>query len=78
MMPGTRVRIDGSSLRSGIVSAVLPKTSDKVDERFAVRSRKPNGANYTPSSRRMGRAKMAHQRSKRGLQTHPLVRSASG
>jgi multidrug resistance efflux pump len=36
MMPGTRVRIDGSSLRSGIVSAVLPKTSDKVDERFAV------------------------------------------
>jgi multidrug resistance efflux pump len=36
MMPGTRVRIDGSSLRSGVVSAVLPKTSDKVDERFAV------------------------------------------
>ncbi|WP_225670368.1 HlyD family secretion protein [Bradyrhizobium hereditatis] len=36
MMPGTRVRIDGSSFRTGIVSAVLPKTSDKVDERFAV------------------------------------------
>ncbi|MDI3562378.1 HlyD family efflux transporter periplasmic adaptor subunit [Bradyrhizobium sp. Arg816] len=36
MMPGTRVRIDGSSLQSGVVSAVLPKTSDKVDERFAV------------------------------------------
>ncbi|NOJ41824.1 HlyD family efflux transporter periplasmic adaptor subunit [Bradyrhizobium australiense] len=36
MMPGTRVRIDGSSFRSGVVSAVLPKTSDKVDERFAV------------------------------------------
>jgi multidrug resistance efflux pump len=36
MMPGTRVRIDGSTFRSGIVSAVLPKTSDKVDERFAV------------------------------------------
>jgi multidrug resistance efflux pump len=36
MMPGTRVRIDGSSLRSGVVSAVLPKTSDKVDERFAI------------------------------------------
>jgi hypothetical protein len=36
MMPGTRVRIDGSSLRSGVVSAVVPKTSDKVDERFAV------------------------------------------
>ena len=36
MMPGTRVRIDGSTFKSGIVSAVLPKTSDKVDERFAV------------------------------------------
>ena len=36
MVPGTRVRIDGSSFTSGIVSAVLPKTSDKVDERFAV------------------------------------------
>jgi hypothetical protein len=36
MMPGTPVRIDGTSFRSGIVSAVLPKTSDKVDERFAV------------------------------------------
>ncbi|OCK56109.1 hypothetical protein LMTR3_33450 [Bradyrhizobium sp. LMTR 3] len=36
MMPGTRVRIDGSTFRTGIVSAVLPKTSDKVDERFAV------------------------------------------
>lgn len=36
MMPGTRVRIDGSTFRAGIVSAVLPKTSDKVDERFAV------------------------------------------
>jgi hypothetical protein len=36
MMPGTRVRIDGSTFQTGIVSAVLPKTSDKVDERFAV------------------------------------------
>ncbi|MGY2989080.1 multidrug resistance efflux pump [Bradyrhizobium sp. USDA 4518] len=36
MMPGTRVRIDGSSLRSGVVTAVVPKTSDKADERFAV------------------------------------------
>ena len=36
MKPGTRVRIDGASFRSGIVSAVLPKTSDKMDERFAV------------------------------------------
>ncbi len=36
MKPGTRVRIDGGSLRQGVVSAVLPKTSDKVDERFAV------------------------------------------
>jgi multidrug resistance efflux pump len=36
MKPGTRVHIDGGSLHSGTVSAVLPKTSDKVDERFAV------------------------------------------
>jgi multidrug resistance efflux pump len=36
MKPGTRVRIDGASFHSGVVSAVLPKTSDKVDERFAV------------------------------------------
>jgi multidrug resistance efflux pump len=36
MTPGTRVRIDGGSFHSGVVSAVLPKTSDKVDERFAV------------------------------------------
>ncbi len=33
---GTRVRMDGSTFHSGVVSAVLPKTSDKVDERFAV------------------------------------------
>ena len=36
MKPGTRVRIEGGSLHQGVVSAVLPKTSDKVDERFAV------------------------------------------
>jgi hypothetical protein len=36
MKPGTRVRIDGGAFHSGVVSAVLPKTSDKVDERFAV------------------------------------------
>ncbi|WP_316182651.1 HlyD family secretion protein [Bradyrhizobium sp. SZCCHNRI1009] len=36
MKPGTKVRIDGGGFHSGIVSAVLPKTSDKVDERFAV------------------------------------------
>lgn len=36
MKPGTRVRIEGGSLHAGVVSAVLPKTSDKVDERFAV------------------------------------------
>jgi multidrug resistance efflux pump len=36
MKPGTRVRISGGSLHHGVVSAVLPKTSDKVDERFAV------------------------------------------
>ncbi|MDU3094162.1 MAG: HlyD family efflux transporter periplasmic adaptor subunit [Bradyrhizobium sp.] len=36
MKPGTKVRIEGGVYRSGTVSAVLPKTSDKVDERFAV------------------------------------------
>jgi multidrug resistance efflux pump len=36
MKPGTRVRIDGGALRSGVITSVLPKTSDKVDERFAV------------------------------------------
>ena len=36
MKPGTRVRIEGGGFHAGVVSAVLPKTSDKVDERFAV------------------------------------------
>jgi len=36
MKVGTRVRVDGASFGSGIVSAVLPKTSDKIDDRFAV------------------------------------------
>ena len=36
MMVGTRVRVDGASFGSGIVTAVLPKTSDKIDDRFAV------------------------------------------
>ena len=36
MKTGTRVHIEGASFRSGVVSAVLPKTSDKIDERFAV------------------------------------------
>jgi multidrug resistance efflux pump len=36
MRVGTRVRIDGAAFRSGIVTAVLPKTSDKIDDRFAV------------------------------------------
>ncbi len=36
MRAGTRVHIDGASFRTGIVNAVLPKTSDKTDERFAV------------------------------------------
>jgi multidrug resistance efflux pump len=36
MKVGTRVRIDGASFPSGIVTAVLPKTSDKIDDRFAV------------------------------------------
>jgi multidrug resistance efflux pump len=36
MKAGTRVRIDGNVSASGVVNAVLPKTSDKADERFAV------------------------------------------
>jgi multidrug resistance efflux pump len=36
MNVGTRVRVDGASFGSGVVTAVLPKTSDKIDERFAV------------------------------------------
>jgi HlyD family secretion protein len=37
MKIGTRVHIDGgNAFSSGIVAEVLPKTSDKVDERFAV------------------------------------------
>ncbi|WP_249127896.1 HlyD family efflux transporter periplasmic adaptor subunit [Bradyrhizobium lablabi] len=36
MKPGTRVRVEGAAFGSGIVTAILPKTSDKVDERFAV------------------------------------------
>jgi hypothetical protein len=36
MKVGTLVRVDGASFGSGIVTAVLPKTSDKLDERFAI------------------------------------------
>jgi len=36
MTVGTRVRVDGAPFGAGVISAVLPKTSDKVDERFAV------------------------------------------
>jgi hypothetical protein len=36
MRVGTSVRVDGASFGSGIVTAVLPKTSDKIDDRFAV------------------------------------------
>jgi multidrug resistance efflux pump len=36
MKVGTSVRVDGTSFRSGIVTAVLPKTSDKIDDRFAI------------------------------------------
>jgi multidrug resistance efflux pump len=36
MKVGTGVRVDGASFGSGIVTAVLPKTSDKIDDRFAV------------------------------------------
>jgi biotin carboxyl carrier protein len=33
---GSRVRVHGAHFDQGTISAVLPKTSDKVDERFAV------------------------------------------
>jgi len=36
MKVGTSVRVDGASFGSGIVTAVLPKTSDKIDDRFAI------------------------------------------
>jgi multidrug resistance efflux pump len=36
MKVGTSVRVDGASFGSGIVTAILPKTSDKIDDRFAV------------------------------------------
>jgi multidrug resistance efflux pump len=36
MNVGTRVRVEGASFGSGVVTAVLPKTSDKIDDRFAV------------------------------------------
>jgi multidrug resistance efflux pump len=36
MKVGTSVRVDGASFGSGVVTAVLPKTSDKIDDRFAV------------------------------------------
>jgi multidrug resistance efflux pump len=36
MKVGTRVNIDNADFRSGIVAAILPKTTDKVDERYAV------------------------------------------
>ena len=36
MKVGTPVRVEGGSFGSGVVTAVLPKTSDKIDERFAV------------------------------------------
>jgi multidrug resistance efflux pump len=36
LKPGTRVKVDGASFKSGVVNAVLPKTSDKMDERYAV------------------------------------------
>jgi multidrug resistance efflux pump len=36
MKVGTSVRVDGASFGSGIITAILPKTSDKIDDRFAV------------------------------------------
>lgn len=36
MKVGMRVHVDGGAFGEGVVTAVLPKTSDKIDERFAV------------------------------------------
>ena len=33
---GTHVRVDGASFKSGVITSLLPKTSDKLDERYAV------------------------------------------
>lgn len=33
---GTHVRVDGAWFKSGIITSLLPKTSDKLDERYAV------------------------------------------
>ena len=58
MKVGTHVRVDGASFGSGIVTAVLPKTSDKLDERFAVpfpqTERRELYAIIAPDSRRDG------------------------
>lgn len=58
MKVGTPVRVDGTSFGSGIVTAVLPKTSDKLDERFAVpfpqTERRELYAIIAPDSRRDG------------------------
>ena len=36
MTVGTRVHVTGGSFGAGVVTEVLPKTSDKIDERFAM------------------------------------------
>ncbi|MGY8633856.1 HlyD family efflux transporter periplasmic adaptor subunit [Bradyrhizobium sp. 14AA] len=36
MKVGTRVRIENADFKSGTVETILPKTTDKVDERYAV------------------------------------------
>ena len=62
MKVGTPVRVDGATFGSGIVTAMLPKTSDKLDERFAVpfpqTERRELYAIVAPDSR-MGRGMQA-------------------
>jgi len=36
MKVGTRVSVEGGSFGPGVITAILPRTSDKIDERFAV------------------------------------------
>jgi multidrug resistance efflux pump len=60
MRVGTQVRVEGASFGSGVVTAVLPKTSDKLDERFAVpfpqTERRELYAIIAPDNRRDGAA----------------------
>lgn len=67
MTIGTRVRVDGASFGSGVVTSVLPKTSDKIDERFAVpfpqTERRELYAIITPDSTMLTKATAKYEQS---------------